>query len=219
MGIGQAHEQNNKLVKIDGGAIGILDNEEALLKWAVSSPIVSDILQHSGQYQFEDESDFHHHEDTSSFEEKFLEDKESFQNAFSEFGNPFLEQEISLVHIVSKLILNNDSSNSVKTAKEIGKQQYELFVNERLVTGTSSLHNNIKKNNLSLFRHKNSIVTSKSKQKIVNLNSDCKLYANLYVASQSRQGNLDNFFAHENHSYPVTLSEYGRLRKCTAKSD
>ena len=32
MGIDQAHEQNNKCVKIDGGAIGILDNERALLE-------------------------------------------------------------------------------------------------------------------------------------------------------------------------------------------
>ena len=33
MGIDQAHEQNHKLVKINGGAIGILDNEAAFLKW------------------------------------------------------------------------------------------------------------------------------------------------------------------------------------------
>ena len=37
--IDQAHEQNNKLVKIDGGAIGILENQNALLKWAVAGPI------------------------------------------------------------------------------------------------------------------------------------------------------------------------------------
>ena len=45
MATDQAHEQNNKLVKIDGGAVGILDNEAALLKWAVASPIISEILQ------------------------------------------------------------------------------------------------------------------------------------------------------------------------------
>ena len=31
IGIDQAHKQNNKSMKIDGGAIGILDNEQALL--------------------------------------------------------------------------------------------------------------------------------------------------------------------------------------------
>ena len=29
---------------------------------------------------------------------------------------------------------------------------------------------------------------------------------------------MDDFFAHENHAYPVSLSEYGKLRK-TDKSD
>ena len=31
IGIDQAHEQNNKIVKTDGGAIGIVENEQALL--------------------------------------------------------------------------------------------------------------------------------------------------------------------------------------------
>ena len=39
MGIDQAHKQNNKIVKVDGGAIGILDDEAALLKWAVAGPV------------------------------------------------------------------------------------------------------------------------------------------------------------------------------------
>ena len=32
LAIDQAHEQNNKPVKVDGGAIGILENEATLLK-------------------------------------------------------------------------------------------------------------------------------------------------------------------------------------------
>jgi trehalose-6-phosphate synthase len=54
--------------------------------------------------------------------------------------------------------------------------------------------------------------------KIASLKDDCKLYASLYVACQSRSGDLADFFAHENHSYPPSISEYGKLRKCT-KSD
>ena len=45
MATDQVHEQNNKLVKIDGGVVGILDNEVALLKWAVASPIIREIIQ------------------------------------------------------------------------------------------------------------------------------------------------------------------------------
>ena len=45
------------------------------------------------------------------------------------------------------------------------------------------------------------------------------MYANLYVVCQSREGDVDNFFAHENHAFPVSISEYGKLRKATSKSD
>ena len=60
---------------------------------------------------------------------------------------------------------------------------------------------------------------SKSKQKIISLNSEKKLYANLYIACQSREGDLDHFFAHENYIYPISISEFGKLRNCSAKSD
>ena len=219
MATDQADEQNNKLVKIDGGAVGILDNEAALLKWAVASSIISEILQDQEPSNPKDKDILKHHENTKSFEEKFKKDKEAFQNAFLTYGNPFQEEEISLMHMISKVVLSDDATSSVKMAKEIGKRQYDLFVEERLISRSASLYDNIKKNNLSLFRHKNSIVTSKSKKKIVNLTSDRQLFANLYVACQSRQGDVENFFLHENHSYPISLSEYGRLRKCSNKSD
>ena len=44
-GIDQAHEQNNKVVKVNGGAIEILDHEAALLKWAVAGPIISKMIE------------------------------------------------------------------------------------------------------------------------------------------------------------------------------
>ena len=45
LAIDQAHKQNNKLVNIDGGAIGILENEATLLKRAVAGPMISDMLE------------------------------------------------------------------------------------------------------------------------------------------------------------------------------
>ena len=51
MGVDQAHEQNNKVAKVDGGAIGILENETALLKWAVAGPIVSELLNQAKIFQ------------------------------------------------------------------------------------------------------------------------------------------------------------------------
>ena len=103
-------------------------------------------------------------------------------------------------------------------AKDISERQFKASVQQRLTEGTSSIYDIIKKNNLPFYRQKN-CVTPKSKQKVATLRSDCRLFSNLYIASQAREGNLEQFFAHENHAYPVSLSEYVKLRKCPPKSD
>ena len=54
--------------------------------------------------------------------------------------------------------------------------------------------------------------------KVDSLKDDSKLYASLYIACQSRSGDLGEFFSHENHSYPPSISKYGKLRK-SSKAD
>ena len=43
--IDQAHEQNNKIVKGDGGAIGLTVSSTQLLRWMVSGPEISRIIK------------------------------------------------------------------------------------------------------------------------------------------------------------------------------
>ena len=44
IGIDQAHEQNNKIVKIDGGAVGLFDNEQAILEWTITGPYIAEMV-------------------------------------------------------------------------------------------------------------------------------------------------------------------------------
>ena len=53
------------------------------------------------------------------------------------------------------------------------------------------------------------------KKKINLVKADDRLFSNLYIANQSRASDLDNFFPHENHAFPVLLSEYGKLCRGT----
>ena len=218
MGIDQAHEQNNKILKDDGGIIGILDNPTALLKWAICGPVICEMLK-EGEETEKGHSPSLHHEDNDTFEEKFQHDRDLLVASFQEQGNPFEEEEKNLIHITSRTVLDGNATKSVKEAWKKGNDQYKIFVKERLVKKTSSFYDSIKRNNLSLFRQKHIVKISKPKQKIMSLNAERKLYANLYVACQSREGDLDNFFSHENHAFPVAISEYGKLRKATSKSD
>ena len=59
---------------------------------------------------------------------------------------------------------------------------------------------------------------TKSATKISNLNSDVNLFSRLYIASQTRDCDMDNFFAHENHPWPPSLASNGIMHS-TCKSD
>ena len=61
--------------------------------------------------------------------------------------------------------------------------------------------------------------SEKKKKKKSDQKEDTHLFPSLYISSMSRGGDLRNFFAHENHPYPVSISEYGRLRPAKSKAD
>ena len=44
MAIDQAHEQNNAMVKGDGGAVGLTENPSALRRWMISGPEIARIV-------------------------------------------------------------------------------------------------------------------------------------------------------------------------------
>ena len=64
----KAHKQNRKSVKIDGGAIGTLDSEQALLEWAVSEPDIDSMVCST-----KNTLRTNCHEDNDSFEKYFRE--------------------------------------------------------------------------------------------------------------------------------------------------
>ena len=110
MGIDQAHEQNNKILKTDGRVIRILDDPTVLLEWAICRPVISEILK--------EEEDGNlpklHHEDTANFEKDFRKDRNSLIASILEYGNPFEEKKQNLVHIPSRHVLDDVPTKSLK---------------------------------------------------------------------------------------------------------
>lgn len=161
MGVNQAHQQNNKVVKVDdGGSIGILENETTLLKWAVAGPIMSDLLNQTDQDLHNTQKLPKYHGDTDLYEKNFKNDRNSILEALMEDGNPFCEEESILVKIVLKHVLDENATSSARCARENALNQFDCFVDDQLRNGTTSLYDNITKNNLLLFRSKNTVVTS-----------------------------------------------------------
>lgn len=99
----------------------------------------------------------------------------------------------------------------------IGKEQYEIYVEERLEKCEKPITEVITKNKLALFRTP-AKRSSRQKMQVTALKNDCSLFSRLFISCQTRDGDLDRFFAHENQSTPPSLSVGGKIRS-TTKSD
>jgi len=113
----QAHEQNNKIIKTDGGAIGILDNEKTLLQWAVTSPELVKVQRSffcdDTENNIDDspgveqpEKRILHHENNISFEKRHFEDVQSLLKIF-DYSIPFTDgPDNQLMNISSKACID-----------------------------------------------------------------------------------------------------------------
>ena len=65
-GIDQCHKQLNTIVKGDGGALGITEDEEKFRKWMVCGPEIARMVKEFEHVTIlkDEDTQFRHHEDT-----------------------------------------------------------------------------------------------------------------------------------------------------------
>jgi len=214
----QAHEQNNARVKGDGGAVGLTDNPSALRRWMVAGPEVARVIM-----EFE-EANMHpnaneetrHHEETPRAQEAFAKDVQSLVAVIEELGNPFEEDSPDLLVLDTKEIADPAVIETVRTAKQIGQEQFQAYSKDCLIDRTKTIDEPIKRNKLPLFGTDRRPKAPKGKE--ASVKNDMALFARLYIGCQNRDGNLDEFFRHENQACPPALSDAGKLH-LGSKSD
>ena len=211
MAIDQAHEQMNACIKGDGGAVGLTDNPSALLRWMVAGPEVARSIQEF-EVSSKKSDNTHHHDQTTSVQVSFIKDVRSLVNAMEHFGNPFEEESKDLIVLHSKELAGPSAAEAVRKVKQTGKHQFEAFTRERLVERTKTVDDTIPRNKLLVFGTSTQRRVSKPKQKLISLKQDMELFSRLFIACQTRDGNLDEFFRHENQPCPPALSDGGSLR-------
>lgn len=211
--IDQGHEQNNAYVKGDGGAIGLTDNPTALRRWMVAGPEVARVIVEFEDFNLHphDQEETRHHEETPSVQNTFARDVRSLVAIFEELGNPFEEDSQDLLVLDTKEIADTAVIETVRNAKQIGQDQFEAFSKECIVDRTKSIEVAIHRNKLPLFATKRGPKIPKGKQQVKSLKNDVALFARLYISCQTRDGNLEEFFRHENQQCPPALSDGGRL--------
>ena len=134
-------------------------------------------------------------------------------------GNPFLDNFQELLVLDTQNCSSDAVADTVRSIEKLGSSQYQAYVKDVIEDRTVSIHQPIKKNCLPLFKKLQPKPKSKGKQQMTSLKSDCNLFSHLYIASQARGGDLEEFFLHENHPWPPSISDHGKLRLPTKKSE
>ena len=163
-------------------------------------------------YQKDNQNDHKHHEQTESQQGRFSIHLSNLIQVISEFENPFLKTSTDLLVLDTRNIADENVICTVNSNKDLGKKQFNEFVQNRLSTQVYNLYDPIKKNKLPLFSKASVKKTSTQKVEIKTLEKNCQLFSQLYVACQIWNGKLDDFFHHENHSFPPSLSKNGDIR-------
>ena len=81
--------------------------------------------------------------------------------------------------------MNEDTVKSILLAKQLGAQQYEAFVSDRIVNCKLPVTDTLPRNSLVLFHTQLNKKCSKSLFKTIQMKKDCQLFARLFIACQS----------------------------------
>ena len=85
--------------------------------------------------------------------------------------------------------------NIAREIEKLGQEQHDSYVHERLVNQTKPITDPIKRNNILLFSRPPVRDKSRTQLQVSSLKNDCSLFSRLFIASQIRDGDLDEFFA------------------------
>ena len=172
--IDQAHEQNNASVNGDGGAVGLSENPAALRRWMVSGPEMARLI---GEFEVSTmkrkKTDFRHHEQTKHAQMTFGQDITSLTDVREEMENPFAENSKDLLVLDSRDLADPAVIDTLRHIKSLGQEQYDTYVNERLVNQTKPITDPIKRNNLPLFSRPPVREKSRAQLQRSSLKNDC----------------------------------------------
>ena len=207
MPIDQCHEQNNEMVKGSGGAVGLTENPSAFRKWMTAGPEQARLLKEfEREFMREASSKQLHHEEGFWMQKSFKE------QAHNEMGNPFLHDNAELVVLDTRDVLDESVVTTVRSVEKLGVDQYKIYHGSVITDRNISIHEAIKKNSLPLFSHPTQKTKSKQAEQTTMLKHNVELFSRLYIVTQHREGDMATFFKHENHPYPPSLSDRGKIR-------
>ena len=199
------------MVKGDGSAVGITDSRSALRRWMIAGPEIARIIEEfENPITGNNEIDTCHHDQKPGVHEAFAIDVRALVTVIEDLRNPCEKMSQEMIVLDTKEIADPAVLKTVRHAKRIGQEQFDAFTKQCLVDETKPIDETIHRNKLTLFST-TAPKPSRGKQQFNSLKCDVELFSRLYIGCQSRDGNLDKCFKHENQACPPSLSTSGKL--------
>ena len=152
--------------------MGLTESSAQLLRWMVSAPEIARLiaefesLQDAIKTNQSKGPDIYHHEQVKSVQGKFqtLVKVEAMET----FGNPFKENSGDVLVLDTKDIASEQVVATVNGIENAGQQQFQMFLEERLVKHKKEVTDVIKLNKFALFSNPRKS-PSKEKQIVASL--------------------------------------------------
>lgn len=167
----------------------------------------------------EDPKNFQNHEAGQAYQKTFHNQVNRLIGTIKNMGNPFTDDFPELVKLDCRDCANPSVAETMKSLEVNGNKQYNEYKKAVIISRKKSIHDPISRNNLPVFAKSSKRSASKQEKKIAFLQKNVSIFSQLYIAMQTRDGDMDDFFAHEVQPYPPSLSEGGKVRLPNAKSD
>ena len=214
LALDQVHEQLIGSLKGDGGIIGLTEDPVALERFMITGPEISRIIE-----EFENTPemcDKKHHEQYHKYQETFRQDVNGLISAFSDVGNPFLEESGQLISLENSRIMTDNVVSTMKNITKIGKNKYDEFFSKRILSSIVPWTSTFHLDKLPLFSVK--VKQYKDKSELASLKEERTQFIQMMLSGQSGRDIDEDMFAQENSTCPPSLSSHGQMHKGT-KSD
>ena len=160
-----ALEQENKILKINGGVKALTQNTTALHRFCLIAPSLNSLLKEflGVQNMLLESSHRQHYQLNGSTNKRITNNIHNVVTNLCSFKVTF-HDDPCLYNLVSQAVLPDDSSAELLKHHNIGKDLYKSFISERLL-GEESVWSSLKKRNLKTFH--NHAKTIKTKVKLI----------------------------------------------------
>ena len=168
IGADHALEQVNRIMKVSGGLIGITQNHNALTKFFLVAPELSNIANEASEMAGLKSAKTTTHYELSDAMTKRQENKVlKLVDTIKQFCDPFANEYDRVVNMVTKAVISETIQQDIIQRNAIGRELFVKFVEERVSNNAVNLWSPMKKRKLHTWTSNNKKVKVKDGDKVV----------------------------------------------------